>query len=342
MIQSPIPTPDSVAVPLPDAFEQWRDLYIHGAGQKLLAFLAIAVLLYLLSRVARRQITIHIEDINRRHAMRKWVAYSYAFLLVVFGVALFAESLTGLGAVVALLLAGLAVALQDVLKSAVGWVYLSSRRGIEVGSRVELNGVMGDVIDVGVLKTTLLEVGGALVYGRQSTGRLVTVPNYRLLSDTVLLSAAGSPFVWQEIRITVTYESDWQRAEAILREIADEIHAEIAPSLAAGFRNLERRYAFKYGTLTPIVYVSLGASGVELTLRYLIHVRRRRGSVDRVSRRLLAAFAAENGVELAYPTYRMFRLGEDEDRPHRPPVPPEQGRMEGEDAGLPPPDLLAE
>ncbi len=341
MIQSPTPpgVPDSLEVPIPAALERWRDLYLHDIGQKILVFLALAAVLYALTRLAHRQLNVHIEDVNRRHTLRKWIAYAYAILLALIAVALFAESLTGLGAVLALLAAGVAVALQDILKSTVGWIYISSRSGIEVGSRIEVDGVTGDVIDIGVLKTTVLEVGGPLVYGRQSTGRLVTVPNYRLLSDTVLISAAENPFIWQENRVVVTYESDWRRAEQILREVADEIHAEIAPELKAGFRRLERRFAFKYGALTPIVYVSLGDSGVELTLRYLIHVRRRRGSVDRISRRLLAAFAAEPDVDLAYPTYRTYRLGEPLPQPPRAPLPGEEVRREGEE-GAPPPDML--
>lgn len=340
--QVPLPTADSVHIPLPRSFEQWRDVYLHGSFQKLLVFLALAVLLYLLARVVREGLARNIEDVNRRHILRKWVGYAYAVLLVLVAVALFADSLAGLGTVLALLLAGVAVALQDILRSFVGWLYLSSRAGIEVGSRIEVDGALGDVIDVGVLKTTLLEVGN-LVYGRQSTGRLLTVPNYRILTEAVYASAAESPFVWQEVKITVTYESDWTQAESLLRAIGDEMHAEIAPELAEGFRRLERRYAFKYGTLTPIVYVSLADSGVDLTLRFLVHVRRRRGSVDRVSRRILASFAEHPEVELAYPTYRLFRLGERAPGRRGAADMHDRERLaDGGEEGLPPPEMLTE
>lgn len=332
--------PDTVRVPLPDAFEQWRDLYLHGAVQKVLVFLILALLLYLLARLARRQITHSIEDVNRRHILRKWVGYLYAVFLLLFGVALFADMLTGVGTILAVLIAGVAVALQDVLKSVVGWLYLSSRAGIEIGCRVEVEGVRGDVIDVGVLKTTLLEIGN-LVYGMQSTGRLITVPNYRMLTEAVIVSGADNPFVWHEVRVLITYESDWQRAEAILREIGDELHAEVAPDLERGFRRLERRYAFKYGTLTPIVYLSLADSGVQLTLRVLVNVRRRRGTEDRVSRRILTTFAADPSVELAYPTYRVYRAGEAAPHHSSAPPPPAAPVLEpGGEEGLPPPELL--
>lgn len=309
--QLPLPQPDTFAIPLPETVERWRDLYLVGVGQKLLVFLGLALLLYLATRVARRLIRDNIEDVNRRHIVGKWISYLSSVLLGLMALALFAESLASLGAILALLLAGIAVALQDVLKSVVGWLYMSSRSGIEVGSRVEVSGITGDIIDIGVLKTTLVEIGN-LVFGPQSTGRLITVPNYRFLADNVTIVGAENPFTWQEIRVILTYESDWKRGEAILRSIGDEMHQEIGPTLEEGFRRLERRYAFKYGALTPIVYASLGDRGIELSLRFLAPFRRQRGSLDRVTRHILDAFAAEPTVALAYPTFRMFRLGQEE------------------------------
>lgn len=340
MIQGglPIPGPDSLSVPVPQSIERLRDLYLHDAGEKVVAFVVMALVVYLVRRLARRMVRDNIEDVNRRHILQKYINYLAAFLLFICGVALFADSLQGLGTILAVLLAGVAVALQDVLKSVVGWVYVSGRSGIEVGSRVEVGGVVGDVVDIGVLKTTVLEVGN-LIYGRQSTGRLVTIPNYRLVSDNVHFQGTANPWAWQEVRVTITFESDWRRAEALMREIADEVHAGLASQLEAGFRRLEERYAFKYGTLTPIVYITISGTGVELTLRFLTPVRRYRGTVDLVSRRILAAFASEPNVELAHPTYRVFRRGEPggglRDRVETTP-----GATESGEHGLPPPDML--
>jgi small-conductance mechanosensitive channel len=328
--QTPLPPGDTIRVelPIPSALEYWRDLYLHTAIEKIVVFLAFAILFSLLARLLRRVVTRHIDDVNRRHVVRKWVSYGFVILLLLVAIALFADWLTGLGTILALLVAGIAVALQDVLKSIVGWLYISSRSGIEIGSRIEVDGIVGDVIDIGVLKTAMLEVGGELVFGRQSTGRVVTVPNYRVISDAVLLVPASSPFVWQEIKIALTFESDWRRAEEILKEVGEEIHGEVAPQLETGFRNLERRYAFKYGTLTPIVYVSIGGSGIELTLRFLVHVRRRRGAIDLASRRVLAAFAGSSNIRFAYTAYRIFR---DDDRAGLRPAPVEDAGAPGID-----------
>lgn len=310
-MQTPIPTPDSIAIdlPLPGALESVRDLYLNTAFDKLVVFVVFLALAYLLVRLARRAITENVEDVNRRHTLRKWVKYGFVGLMALFAIALFADSLAGLGTILALLIAGIAVALQDVLKSVVGWIYLSGRGGVEIGSRIEIEGIVGDVIDIGVLKTTIIEVGGSLVYGRQSTGRLVTIPNYKMLAEAVMIAPASSPFIWQEMRLVVTFESNWRRAEEILNQIGAELHAEVASQLEPGFRNLERRYAYKYGTLTPIVYVLVGAYGIELALRFLVHTRRRRGALDEVSRRALTALAAEPDIRIAYATYRIANEG---------------------------------
>lgn len=343
MIQGglPIAQPDSIAVQLPQNFERWRDLYLQDSGEKLVAFVVMAVVVYALGRLMRRLIRDNIEDINRRHILQKYSSYFAAFLLVVGGIALFADSLQGLGTVLALLLAGIAVALQDVLKSVVGWLYVSGRSGIEVGSRIEVGGVTGDVVDIGVLKTTVLELGN-LVYGRQSSGRLITIPNYRLLSDNVHFQGTANPWAWQEVRVTITFESDWKRAEELLREIGDELHAELAPQLEAGFRLLEQRYAFKYGTLTPIVYITISGTGVEMTLRFLTGLRRYRGVIDRVSRRILTAFAAESGLELAHPTYRVIRRGEEGSGLRAAESMLTSVQRESGEEGLPPPDMVVD
>jgi small-conductance mechanosensitive channel len=309
MTQFPMPDTAGLDLQLPESIGRWRDLYVHGFVQQLLVFVAIAIALYLLARVARRLITQQVPDVNQRHVLRKWIGYTYGLILILVGIALFADAFAGVGTLIAVVVAGVAIALQDVLKSVVGWVYVTGRSGVEIGSRIEVDGVVGDVIDIGIFKTTVLEVGN-LVFGRQSTGRLVTIPNSRMISANVFMSTASNPFVWQEVRTVITFESDWQRAEEILREISAEIHEEFAPELAQGFSKLERRYAFKYGALTPIVYMSLADYGVQLDLRFLVPVRRRRGSVDRVTRRILAALAAEPSVRIAYPTYRVFRAGE--------------------------------
>jgi small-conductance mechanosensitive channel len=276
----------------------------------LLLWLALAAAVALAVRLLRRWVDREIDDVNRRHKVRKAVGYAGVALVVLAGAAMLAGRATSLAAVLGILAAGAAVALQDTAKNAVGWLYLSSRSGLSPGARVEVDGVVGEVIDVGVMKTTILEVGH-LVEGRQSSGRLASIPNAKFMSQAALYSPDYSPWAWHETSFLLTYESDWERGIALLEELGAELHDELEPEMLEGFRRLERSFAFKHGPLTPIVYVQALDSGVQLTLRFLTHIRRRRGSEDRLVRAVLREVERDPGLEIAYPTWRVYRRDEE-------------------------------
>lgn len=291
----------------------WVSVTGGGFVEKLAILLLIGLALSLASRLIRRSIAAHIEDVNRRHQLRKIVNYGFWISLATAAVTLFAErlALADIGTILGLIAAAITIALADVVRSLAGWVYINTRRGVEVGSRVEVDGIIGDVIDIGLLKTTLLEVGEPLVHAMQSTGRIVTVPNSVFLDKNVIASATVNPLVWQEIQVLVTFESDWKQAREILREVAMELYEKIVPDLKAGFARLEREYAFRLGSTAPIVYTEIADSGVLLTLRTLTPVRRRRSMTDQISSAILDRFAQEPDIDFAYPTYRVYRLREE-------------------------------
>lgn len=281
-----------------------------AVGQVVL-WLAIAVAVFFAVRLARRLVDRHVTEVNRRHQLRKLVGYLGVFLVLVVAVALFIGKFGHLATILGLVGAGLAIALQDIGKSAAGWLYLTSRSGFGPGARVEVEGLVGEVIDVGILKTTVLEVGN-LVRARQSSGRLATIPNSKFLSQNVYLSPSFSPYAWQEIPFLLTYESDWRRAVGVLEELGEREFEELEAETEHAFHQLERRYAFKYGARTPIVYLRAVDSGVELTLRILTHIRQRRGIGDRITRAFLEAVAGDPDLDFAYPTTRVYQRGEEE------------------------------
>jgi small-conductance mechanosensitive channel len=313
VIQTPVQRAQEQASQVGGVMERaWTAFTSVGALEKLAIFVIVWLALYGLSRLVRRAIDAHIEDITQRHQLRKVVTYGFWVALVGAGVILFAErlALADVGTILGLIAAAVTIALADVVRSLAGWIYVNSRRGVEIGSRIQVDNVIGDVIDIGMLKTTLLEVGEPMVYAMQSTGRIVTVPNSVFLNKNVVSSATVNPLVWQETQVLVTFESDWKRAREIIQEVATELYEEIVPDLRAGFRKLESEYAFRLGSTAPIVYTEIADSGVMLTLRNLTLVRKRRSTTDRMSTGILDRFAEEPTIEFAYPTYRAFRLGE--------------------------------
>jgi small-conductance mechanosensitive channel len=216
---------------------------------------------------------------------------------------------TGIASIVTylgILSAGVAVALSDLLRNLAGWMYIASRRPFRVGDRVEIAGHAGDVVDLRAFRFSLLEIRN-WVDADQSTGRIVHVPNGKVLSEPLANFGAGFHWVWHEIKVLLTFESDWERATDVLQGILEEESPDVASREAAeAIRRASREYLLSFTHLTPTVYLDVQDSGIELTGRLLTDVRTRRGVTHRVWTAMLKAIEADPALELAYPTVRTF------------------------------------
>ncbi len=268
-----------------------------------------AVVLYVALRwVVLRIVHRRVKDENVWYRTRKIATY-VAFVLIVLTlvriwVGVFGDIATFLG----LVSAGIAVGLSDVLKDMAGWVYIIARRPFRVGDRIETKDLSGDVIDIRLFRFTIMEIGN-WVYGDHSTGRIVHVPNEIVFTSPIANYTEGFEFIWHEIPILVTFESDWKRAESIVRSIIEQAAPDVAAAAEVEFRKTARAYRIKYGHMTPTVYVSAKDSGIQLTARILVPVRRRREIDQKVWKGVLEAFAAEPAIDLAYPTVRTYFQG---------------------------------
>ncbi len=187
-----------------------------------------------------------------------------------------------------------------------GWFLILVRRPFQVGDRIELGGVKGDVIDIRLFQTSLLEIGN-WVDADQSTGRIVHVPNSTVFKEENYNYSRGFEFIWNELRLLITFESDWKRAEEIMVQHGVK-EAEGKEKVVRGkIDRMTKRYMIRYGQLTPIVYVNIKDSGVELTLRYLTEARKTRTTQDALCRAILDDFEKEQNVNFAYTTYRIVK-----------------------------------
>lgn len=271
-----------------------------------------AILIVAIARIALLRAFIpRLETDEARFRLRKNSLYVGWSLLLVVLLAIWFTQLGNVGSFIGILSAGIAIALSDVLKNLAGWIYILFRRPFKPGDRVEIGEFAGDVIDIRVFRFSLLEIRN-WVDADQSTGRIVHVPNGLLFTTPNANFTEGFPFIWHEIRVTVTFESDWQRAQEIVQAVIDE-HAP-DPKEAGAVADLERasmNYFIRYRHLTPTVYVRALDSGVELAGRLLVPARQRRGHDSAIWMGILQAFEAEPHIELAYPTIRTFRADQE-------------------------------
>lgn len=227
------------------------------------------------------------------------------FLMLLGGVILLRiwfKGAEGIGTWLGLLTAGLAVALQDPLENLAGWLYLVTSRPFQVGDRIQIGEDAGDVVDIRPLSFAILEIGN-WVNADQSTGRVIQIPNGWVFKKPIAGYDHGFAFIWNEIAVTVTFESDWRAAKAALEKILGEKAEKIDDA------ELSRPSDFlgiHYTRITPVVWVDTAPEGVRLTMRYLCRPRNRRVSGSQMWEAILDAFAKLETVDFAYPTTRRF------------------------------------
>src|SRR5256886_4889435 len=194
-----------------------------------------------------------------------------------------------------------------------GWAFILWRRPFEVGDRVQIGPHAGDVIDLGLFQFTLNEIG-AWVQADQSSGRIIHVPNGKVFTDPVANYNKGFRYIWNEVPVLVTFESDWRKAKQILTKIAVKHAEHLTAQAEHDLLAASQQYLINYRKLTPIVYTKVVDSGVQLTIRYLIEPRKRRGTEHAIWEDILTEFAATPDIDLAYHTVRGFK-NTDEGKP---------------------------
>ncbi len=266
--------------------------------------------LWLLRRLILRVVEARVDDARGRYQWAKASSYVATGLgLFVLGVTWLA-GLRSIGTFLGLLAGGIAIALKDVVADLAAWLFIVFRRPFEVGDRVQIGPHAGDVVDLTVFQFTLLEIGN-WVQADQSTGRVIHVPNALVFTQPLANYTQEFEYVWNEIAVPVSFESDWHRAREILREVADR-HAEVHGREAeAQLRRATRKFFIRYAHLTPAIYTEIRPNGVLLTLRYLCPARHRRGSAAEIQEAILERFALEPRIQYAYPTSRIFRNNEE-------------------------------
>jgi small-conductance mechanosensitive channel len=236
---------------------------------------------------------------------RKTVTYTTFVLAFMVVGRIWSTGFSSLSTFLGLLTAGLAIALQDPIVNLAGWLFILWRRPFAVGDRIQIGDHQGDVIDIRVFQSTILEIGN-WVHADQSTGRVIHIPNGKVFRETQANFTQAFAYIWNEIPVLVTFESDWRRAKGLLEEIAVRHALHLSAAAEEEIRAAARQFMIFYTKLSPAVYTSVADSGVMLTVRYLCDPRQRRGTSQAIWEDVLDTFAACGDIDLAYPTYRYY------------------------------------
>lgn len=277
-----------------------------GFTYQVILSLIVIFVIWLIRFIAIRIINKKLPDTKIQYKWRKNLTYISVFIGFLVVGRIWFVGLQSVATFLGLLSAGLAIALKDPVTDFAGWLFIVWRKPFAVGDRVQLGEVKGDVIDQRVFKFTVLEIGN-WVHADQSTGRVVHVPNHKIFTDSLANYTSDFEFIWNELEVLITFESDWEKAKSILQEISDKHLEDFVERAEQQVLRAKKSYLIYYSYLTPIVYTDVQESGVNLTIRHLADPRKRRSVSQAIWEDVLRTFKKHEDIELAYPTMRIYR-----------------------------------
>ncbi len=271
------------------------------------AFIA-ATLIYLVVRFTQTAASRKIEDKDLRYKMRKAISMTGSLLMLAVVLVIFSEQMANLTVIIGALSVGIGFALREVIQSLIGWLAVSFWGLYKPGERIQMGGIMGDVIDIGLLTTTVMECGG-WVKADLYNGRLVRLSNSLVFKENIINYTSDFPFLWDEIVIPVRTVSDHRLARRIIEEAAQSSLSDINDASKLAWQEFVRHYRVEDARLDPFVTMSFDSNYIEFTLRYVVDYRMRRSTKDKLFTHILNDIEATKGqVQIGSTTVELSDL----------------------------------
>ncbi|KAA3664553.1 MAG: mechanosensitive ion channel family protein [Chloroflexi bacterium] len=271
-----------------------ENAFFNPTIDKIITVVVGLIVIYLVVRILQRTLTLRIKDTENRYRIRKGFTFFGYLVAILFAIAIWGNQLGGLSVTLGVAGAGIAFALQEVFASVAGWLALSFSSFYRVGDRVQLGGIKGDVIDIGILRTTLMECG-EWINGDLYSGRIVRIANSFVFKEPVFNYSADFHFLWDEITIPVKYGSDRKLTLETLHQVADEVVGEYATEAQAVWQHMMQKYMIVSAETAPTVTLTANDNWLTYTLRYVVKYTHRRSTKSRLFTRILDEIDQTNG-----------------------------------------------
>lgn len=273
-------------------------LFNPTVGKIAAIFIGIGII-WALIKYIQRNIFSKIKDHDNRYKARKFSGFIGFLLTVILISIVYSDKLGGLTIAFGVAGAGIAFALQEVIASFAGWLAILFGGFYKTGDRVQLGGIKGDVMDIGVLRTTIMETG-QWVDGDLYNGRIVLVANSFVFKEPVHNYSGDFPFLWDEIKISIQYGSNYEKTNEILLSIGKEVTGDVPEKSKQKWDILQHKYRLENAQTEPMVSLVANDNWVAYTLRYVVDYKRRRTIKTELFTKIINAFEATRGeIKLA-------------------------------------------
>lgn len=282
-----------------DVIEKWIfDPTVAKAAVLIVLFIVVGII----NRMVKLRLNSQIQNTNSRYKAKKLSGFIAFLFCVILTAIVFSEKLAGVTIAFGLAGAGVAFALKETIVSFASWFAITFGKLFDVGDRILLGGIRGDVIDIGLLRTTLMEVGD-WVNGDLYNGRIVRISNSFVFKEPVYNYSADFPFLWDEIVIPIKYGSDLKEARALIKSSADALLDTYEATALAEWKTMVKKYAIENARVDNVVTLTADENFVSFTLRYVTDYKMRRSTKDQLFTSILDKIDSTDGrVSLARAT----------------------------------------
>ncbi|MEO0464848.1 MAG: mechanosensitive ion channel domain-containing protein [Pseudomonadota bacterium] len=282
---------------------QWLDSMEGWLGHPLVADFGTALIAVVLGliiiRILQGFAVRSIAQTDTRYRVRKFIGLAGYIVLVLVLISMLSSQLGQLSVIFGVAGAGIAFSLQEVIASIAGWIAISFGGFYRPGNRVQVGGITGDVIDIGMLRTTIMETGG-WVNGDNYNGRIVKVANSFIFKEPVYNYTGDFNFLWDEFTVPVKYGSDWHLAQKMIEKAVTEQTQDFETDSAQEWKGMVKKYLIEEASTAPSVTLFADENWITFTARYVVDFQRRRSTKDAIMRSILTAFEGSKGkVEFA-------------------------------------------
>ena len=276
--------------------------WFQNAAVERLAYIIIGIVIVaFITGVLKRIVNTKIENTDHRYRVRKAVNFIGYFLIVLILLLIYGDRLGNLGVALGVAGAGVTFALQEVIVSFAGWLNIILSGTPSVGQRVKIGDAKGDIIDIGVMRTTIMEMGD-WVEGDLYNGRIITLANSYVFKERIHNYSAEYPFLWDEVKVPIRTESDHELARKVFSKVVNEICEDYAIKSEKGWKNMANKFRVEQANVRPMVRLKFDQNWITFTLRYIVDYKSRGTTKDKIYTALLDEIAKHDSITIATST----------------------------------------
>ncbi len=290
--------------------EELKKFLFNPTVGKIVAFFIGIAIIWLVIKTIQKNLFSKIKGNDNRYRAKKFSSFIGYFLSLILLTVIYSDKLGSFTVALGVAGAGIAFALQEVIASFAGWLAILFGGFYKPGDRVQLGGIKGDVMDIGVLRTTIMETG-QWVDGDLYNGRIVLIANSFVFKEPVFNYSGDFPFLWDEIKIPIQYGSNYEKAKDIIENIGNTVAGDLTQQSSEKWHSLQNKFRLEEAQTEAMVSMIANDNWVEFTLRYVVDYKKRRATKTELFTRILKEIESTNGeIKFASATFQLVEVPE--------------------------------